>query len=74
MALFFAFIGGLLLNVMPCVLPVLSLKVFRFLKQSEVSHKNVVLENLFFTLGILGTFLIMAGAVVFLKTAGQEIG
>ncbi len=73
LACVFAIIGGLILNLMPCVLPVLSLKVL-----SLVKHKDNRLESFFhgliFTLGILCSFWILAGVLIFLKTAGQNIG
>ncbi|MCB4756780.1 MAG: thioredoxin family protein [Elusimicrobia bacterium] len=74
LALLFAFIGGLILNVMPCILPVLSIKVMRFLKQSDVSRSHVVKENLFFAGGVWISFLLLATVVALLKRTGQEVG
>ncbi len=73
-ALFLALLGGLILNLMPCVLPVLSIKIIRLLKQTESSPRHVRNESLLFVTGILTSFLFLAGIVVGLKTAGQNVG
>jgi cytochrome c biogenesis protein CcdA len=72
--LLFAFIGGLILNVMPCVLPVISLKLFGLIKYSQESNTRIFKHNLFYTLGILVTFLILAGTIVLLKSFGLVVG
>jgi thiol:disulfide interchange protein len=74
LALLFAFIGGLLLNVMPCVLPVLSIKVFRLLKHKDQPRNELVTESLTYAAGVLLSFALLAGVVIFLKSIGQEIG
>jgi suppressor for copper-sensitivity B len=69
-----ALLAGLLLNVMPCVLPVLSLKILSVAKQAgkELAHARM---NFFFTaLGIITTFLILAGLAIFVRQAGMQIG
>lgn len=69
-----ALLAGLILNIMPCVLPVLSLKVLSVAKQAgkELAHSRI---NFFFTaLGIITTFLILAGLAIFVRQAGMEIG
>lgn len=73
-ALLFAFLGGLLLNIMPCVLPVLSIKALRLLKQSENNRRDVFIESLCYVGGVLLSFLIMAATVIVLKNVGQNIG
>jgi len=55
-----AFLGGLILNLMPCVLPVISLKIFSFLQQSGESHVRVFVLNLWYSSGILAVFMILA--------------
>ncbi len=72
--LLFAFIGGLILNLMPCVLPVLSLKVVSLVRQSGESRRRSTALGAAFSLGTLSSFWIMAGAVVALKGAGQAVG
>jgi len=68
--LWFAFVGGLILNIMPCVLPVISLKILSFVNQSQESPGQVKKLGLIFTLGVLASFLALALIVVGIKTAG----
>lgn len=70
----FALLGGLLLNVMPCVLPVLSIKVFGFLKEKDSAAANLRRHGLFYTLGILLTFWALAGFILLLKAGGKNLG
>ncbi len=72
--LFFAFVGGLILNVMPCVLPVLSLKVLSFVRQAEEDRRRVLRLGLIFALGVFVSFALLATLVVGLKAAGAQIG
>jgi suppressor for copper-sensitivity B len=73
MILLFAFIGGLILNIMPCVLPVLSIKIMSMVKSTQLS-KSKVRSSFFYTvMGILFSFMILAGFVVMLKTFGQTV-
>lgn len=74
MLLFFAFIGGLILNLMPCVLPVISLKIFGLLQHGHESRARVLKHNLSYTFGILFSFWVIASVVVALKSAGESIG
>ena len=69
-----AFIGGLILNVMPCVLPVISIKLFGLVKYKNESHKTIIRHNFFYTLGILFTFLVLATIVLSLKSIGSQVG
>jgi thiol:disulfide interchange protein DsbD len=69
--LFFAFIGGFILNFMPCVLPVIALKILGFVKQSEESPAMVKRLGLVYGLGVLASFLVMAGLVVGVQQAGH---
>jgi len=70
----FAFIGGLILNIMPCVLPVISLKLFGLISHSEEPKSRILKHNIFYTLGVLATFLLMAVVVVLVKINGESIG
>ncbi|MGI4992421.1 protein-disulfide reductase DsbD family protein [Halobacteriovorax sp. GFR7] len=72
--LLMAFIGGLILNIMPCVLPVISLKLFGLIKHSNESRSKVLKHNLFYSLGVLATFAALAFTVVGLKASGEQIG
>lgn len=55
-----AFLGGLILNVMPCVLPVISLKILAFLEQAGDRRGRVFLLNVWYSLGLLSVFLVLA--------------
>lgn len=65
-----AFLGGLLLNLMPCVLPVIALKIFGFTQQAGQDPRRVLKLGLAFTAGVFAFFLGLAGAVIALKAAG----
>ncbi len=69
-----ALIGGLILNVMPCVLPVIAIKVISFLEQAQDSPARVRLLGLTFSAGIISSFMALALVVIALKAAGQSIG
>jgi thiol:disulfide interchange protein len=71
---FFAFIGGLLLNVMPCVLPVIALKVFGLVKMAGDRPARIKGLGLSFAAGILASFLALALVVIILQVAGQQVG
>jgi thiol:disulfide interchange protein DsbD len=70
----FAFIGGLILNVMPCVFPILSIKILSFVEQSEGSSRKMIQHGLSFSAGVLVTFLSIAGLLLLLKSGGESIG
>lgn len=72
--LLFAFAGGLLLNLMPCVLPVISLKVMSFVKMSGESRKTLFAHALSFVLGVLISFWILAATLFALKSWGHAVG
>lgn len=72
--LIFAFIGGLILNVMPCVLPVISLKLFGLISQREDNPKRIFFHNIFYSLGVIFTFICMASVIVIIKQSGSSVG
>jgi thiol:disulfide interchange protein/DsbC/DsbD-like thiol-disulfide interchange protein len=72
--LVFAFAGGLILNLMPCVLPVLSLKIFDFVKRAGESRLKVFSHGLIFTAGVLISFWILAGLLLILRSGGSQLG
>lgn len=72
--LFFAFIGGIILNLMPCVLPVLSLKLFSLIKQAGQSRSRLVALGISTTAGILASFWALAGIVAAIKAGGGAAG
>ncbi len=65
-----AFIGGLILNIMPCVLPVIALKILGFVQQSTQSPKHVRKLGLIYAAGVWVSFLVLAGLVILVKQAG----
>lgn len=73
-ALLFAFLGGLILNLMPCVFPVLSLKALGFAQKAHAEAPAIRRQGLFFLAGVMATFLALAGALIGLQAAGQAIG
>ncbi|NVK20138.1 MAG: thioredoxin family protein [Methylocystaceae bacterium] len=70
----FALLGGLILNLMPCVLPVLSLKVLGLISHGGAQPSVVRLSFLASAVGILFSFMVLAGALIALKTSGAAIG
>lgn len=69
-----ALLGGLILNGMPCVLPIVSLKLFGFAQASGKPRREIVGGALMTTLGILVSFWALAGATLLARSAGQAIG
>lgn len=70
--LLFAFVGGLILNVMPCVLPVIALKILGFVQQGKEAPKRVRRLGLLYALGVLVSFGVLAGMVIGVKLAGHQ--
>jgi thiol:disulfide interchange protein len=70
--LIYAFIGGLILNVMPCVLPVIALKILGFVSEAKSSPKEVRLLGLIYSGGVLVSFLALASVVLAVKFAGHQ--
>ena len=68
-----AFLGGLLLNLMPCVLPVIALKIFNFTQQAGQDPRKVFRLGLSFCAGVVVFFLGLAAAVIVLQQAGQTL-
>lgn len=74
LALVFAFLGGMILNLMPCVLPVISLKVLSFVKLAGESRALIFRHGLAFSLGVLISFWVLAGALLALQAYGRAVG
>jgi suppressor for copper-sensitivity B len=72
--LLFAFLGGLILNLMPCVLPVLSIKFLSVVKHAGAASGHVRASFLASAAGVITTFMIIAAALIGLKSAGAGIG
>ncbi len=73
-ALLFAFLGGALLNLMPCVFPVISLKVLGFVEQAREDRRKVRQHGLVFAAGVLVSFWVLAGTLLALRAAGEQLG
>jgi thiol:disulfide interchange protein len=68
------FLGGVLLNLMPCVLPVLSIKAFGLVERARAAPRTARLQGLSYTAGVLVSFAAIAAALIALRAAGAEIG
>ncbi len=73
-ALGFALLGGLILNLMPCVFPVLGIKVMGFVDASHGQASALRRQGLAFFVGVVASFLVLAGLMLALRAAGQSIG
>ncbi len=73
-ALVLAFLGGLLLNIMPCVLPILALKALAITKKASASRREAARQGLAYTAGVVLSFLVIAGGMLALKASGAAIG
>ena len=73
-ALAFAMLGGLILNVMPCVLPVISLKIFGFVSEAGERPEKAFWLSMAFSLGIISCFAVLAAIVILLRAAGTQVG
>lgn len=69
-----AFVGGLILNLMPCVFPVLGIKILGFVNQAGHDRGKIVTHGLTFTLGVLLSFWTLAGALAALRAGGDQLG
>lgn len=72
--LLFALLGGVILNFTPCVLPVLSLRAFTLIRDSQADKKKITLNSLTYSFGILVSFIVLAIIVIVLKTSGEYVG
>jgi thiol:disulfide interchange protein len=74
LTLLFAFLGGLILNLMPCVFPVLGLKVLGFASHADASPKSRLQAALLFAAGVVGSFWMLSLLMIGLQSAGQAVG
>ncbi|MES1168618.1 MAG: hypothetical protein ABUL61_05565, partial [Oleiharenicola lentus] len=72
--LLLALVGGLILNLMPCVFPVLGIKILGFVNQSGNDRKKIVAHGLTFSLGVLLSFWSLAGLLLALRAGGAQLG
>lgn len=73
-AILLALIGGAILNIMPCVLPVLSIKLFSIIKNTNASKTRIRLAFFYTTCGIISCFLILAFFASIIKSTGTSLG
>jgi len=71
LALGLAFLGGLILNAMPCVFPILSLKVLSFATGDPAEHRR---HGLAYLSGVVCSFLLIAAVLISLQSAGRWVG
>jgi thiol:disulfide interchange protein DsbD len=72
--LLYAFIGGLILNLMPCVLPVIALKILGFVNEAGSSPRRTRALGGIYAVGVLFSFLVLAAVVIGVKAAGHQAG
>ena len=73
-ALVFAFLGGVLLNLMPCVFPVLGIKVMGFVQHAHGDARAMKLQGIVFGIGVVLSFLVLAGVMLALRAGGTQLG
>lgn len=74
LAVVFAFLGGLILNLMPCVFPVLSIKVLSLVESVHADGGSIRMHGLVYGAGVVLSFLVIAGALIALRLGGEAIG
>ena len=72
--LFYAFLGGLILNLMPCVFPVLSLKAMSLIGHAEKHPAETRKQALFYLAGVVVSFLVVGGSLLLFQYLGHEVG
>ncbi len=72
--LLMALLGGLILNLMPCVLPVISIKLFGLIKSKKSTRAQLFKHNLLYSLGVISTLMALALVIIALKTSGEQVG
>lgn len=73
-ALLLAFAGGIVLNLMPCVFPVLSIKALGLLKYSDLTSAQKRAQGFAYTAGVLASFSLLALALIVIKSLGAQVG
>lgn len=73
-AIIFALLGGLILNLMPCVFPVLSMKALSLVTLNDKEAAKARTQGIAYTLGIITCFVLIAGILIALKASGQQVG
>lgn len=73
-AIILALLGGLVLNLMPCVFPVLSMKALSLVQLKDKEARKARIHGLVYTAGILACFALIAGILIALKSSGAQVG
>jgi thiol:disulfide interchange protein/DsbC/DsbD-like thiol-disulfide interchange protein len=74
LALLFALLGGIILNLMPCVLPVLSIKVLSLINHGRMGYRQRQFHGLAYTAGVLACFAVFAAIVLAIRSGGAQLG
>ena len=74
LAMLFAFLGGLILNLMPCVFPVLSIKILSLVESSQQSATSIRTHGLVYAAGVILSFVSIAATLIALRNGGAAIG
>ncbi len=69
-----AFFGGVILNIMPCVFPIVFIKAASFMRSVDEDPAMVRRDGAFYTAGVLATFLALGGALLVLRAGGEQLG
>lgn len=69
-----AFAGGALLNLMPCVFPILSIKALHLVQAGQSDQREAMGSSMFFAIGTVSSFLALAGALLALRAGGESVG
>ncbi|WP_041654000.1 cytochrome c biogenesis protein CcdA, partial [Anaplasma marginale] len=69
-----AFVGGLVLNLMPCVFPILSLKVLSIVRKSSKSRWSTAVDGVYYTAGVMSSMLLLSLVLILLRSAGHFLG
>ncbi len=73
-SLFYAFVGGLILNLMPCVFPMLGIKVMSVVKKAGATKRTIRLSGVLYTLGVVVSFVVFGLIIATLKSFGTTVG
>lgn len=73
-AMIFAFIAGLILNLMPCVFPVLAMKALSLIKMAGSARHAQRRSAFFYAVGVIGAFLALAALTLILRAGGTQVG
>jgi len=74
LAILFAFLGGIILNAMPCVLPVLVMKALSFMSRSTTDARELRRDGLAYTAGVMVAFAVLVGALLGVRAGGTAVG